>query len=80
MEFCWTLFSGCFEGSTAWNLAYFVDFFFNETVFVSSLDDMTCECDIIRGGLGLVTDKTKKNRRQSKKPPSLSTARFKINK
>ena len=36
--------SGCFEGSTAWNLAYFVDFVFNETVFVSSLDKMTCEC------------------------------------
>ena len=28
----------------AWNLAYFVDFVFNETVFVSSLDKMTCEC------------------------------------
>ena len=37
-------FSGCFEGSTAWNLAYFVDFVFNETVFVSSLDKMTCGC------------------------------------
>ena len=44
MEFCWTLFSGCFEGSTAWNLAYFAHFVFNETVFVSSLDKMTCEC------------------------------------
>ena len=44
MEFCWTLFRGCFEGSTAWNLAYFVDFVFSETVFVSSLDKMTCEC------------------------------------
>ena len=36
--------SGCFEGSTAWNLVYFVDFVFNETVFVFSLDKMTCEC------------------------------------
>ena len=44
MEFCWTLFSGCFEVSTAWNLVYFVDFVFNETVFVSSMDKMTCEC------------------------------------
>ena len=43
MEFCWIFFSGCFEGPTAWNLAYFVDFVFNETVFVSSLDKMTCE-------------------------------------
>ena len=37
-------FRGCFEGSTVWNLAYFVNFVFNETVFVSSLDKMTCEC------------------------------------
>ena len=39
-----SFFSGCFEGSTAWNLAYFVAFVFNETVFVTSLDKMTCEC------------------------------------
>ena len=35
---------GCFEGVAAWNKAHFVYFLLDETVFISSVNEMCGEC------------------------------------